>query len=263
MGGDPGAKRGGGGDSGTGESSKGGRGSFGGACQSWGWRASWGVCASGGNLCWASCRGIRGVGHAAAAGMAHAQQGQFTTFNNMIVSHAEYTNLVDAETQAAFLRVRAGVKPTPTEAFKDGPGDLTVLARSLQTVLRLATVIMVDRHYGPNEELGLALVHSAFDGDALSLSRKAFADTPPSDGLQPGMDNACSAFRPTMCHCRTYCVRSAPCQEARSDHMGHFPPDPGGCCATLYLITLDHIGALFHGCPQCHYEGRYEPAVNG
>jgi hypothetical protein len=45
--------------------------------------------------------------------------------------------------------------------------------------------------------------------------------------------------------------------------MGQFPPDPGGCVATLDLITLDHIGALFHGCPQRHYEGRYESTVNG
>jgi hypothetical protein len=28
-------------------------------------------------------------------------------------------------------------------------------------------------------------------------------------------------------------------------------------------ITLDHIGALLHGGPQRHYEGSYEPVVNG
>jgi hypothetical protein len=31
----------------------------------------------------------------------------------------------------------------------------------------------------------------------------------------------------------------------------------------LDLIALDPIGALFHGCPQRHYEGRYESTVNG
>jgi hypothetical protein len=69
----------------------------------------------------------------------------------------------------------------PTEPFKDGPGDLTVLVRALQTVLRLATAITVERHYGPNEELGLEVLHSSFDGVALSLAHTALADTPPSD----------------------------------------------------------------------------------
>ena len=48
----------------------------------------------------------------------------------------------------------------PTEPFKDSPGDLTVLVLALQTVLRLATAITVERHYGPNEELGLEVLHS-------------------------------------------------------------------------------------------------------
>ena len=29
------------------------------------------------------------------------------------------------------------------------------------------------------------------------------------------------------------------------------------------MLALDHLGALFHGGPQRHYEGSYEPAVNG
>lgn len=123
--------------------------------------------------------GAAGCGHAAAAGM--AQQGPFTTFNSMFTAYEAYTRLPD-DAKEVFLRARAGFKHTPTEPLKDGPGDITVLARALQAALRVATAITVSRTYGPNEELGIALFHSAFDGDALSLARTALADTAPSDG---------------------------------------------------------------------------------
>jgi len=77
--------------------------------------------------------------------------------------------------------VRVSNTLRPTEPLKDGPCDITVLARALQAALRVATVITVSRTYGPNEELGIALFHSVFDGDALSLARTALADTSPSD----------------------------------------------------------------------------------
>jgi hypothetical protein len=123
--------------------------------------------------------GATGVGHAAVAGM--SQQGPFTTFNSMFTSHEAYTNLAD-DAREAFLRARAGFKHTLTEAFKDGPGDITVLARALQAALRVATAITVLHTYGPNEELGIVLFNSGFNVDGLSLAPTAFADTPPSDG---------------------------------------------------------------------------------
>ena len=110
-----------------------------------------------------------------------AQQGPFTTLNSMLTAHAAYTDLPDDAAREAFIRARAGFKNTQTETLKDGPGDLTVLGRALQAVLRVATAITVARYFGPNEELGNALLLSAFDGDALSLARTALADTPPSD----------------------------------------------------------------------------------
>ncbi len=116
-------------------------------------------------------------GHAAAAGM--AQQGPFTTFNSMLAAYVVYTNLPDEEREA-FFRARASFKHTQTEMLKDGPGDLTVLGQALQAVLRVATAITVTRYFGPNEELGIALLLSVFDGDALSLARTSLADTPPS-----------------------------------------------------------------------------------
>ncbi len=168
--------------------------------------------------------GAAGVGHAAEAGMAQAQQGPFTTFNNMLASHAEYTNLADDESLSAFLRVRAGVKTTQTEAFKDGPVDLTVLARALQMVLRLATAIMVGRHYGPNEELGLARFHSAFDGDALSLARTALADTPPSDGGRAA-EGASVSVRTGASVVRRARMHNSPARRRRSIMLPASPRD--------------------------------------
>ena len=126
--------------------------------------------------------GVTGVGHAAAEGMAQAQQGQFATLDGMLTSYVGDTTLPDAAAQEALLRVRAGFKPTPAETFKDGPGDLTVLGRALETILKVATTVTVTRYYGPNEELGIALLLPVFDGDAVSLARTTLADTPPSDG---------------------------------------------------------------------------------
>jgi hypothetical protein len=121
-----------------------------------------------------------GVGHAAAAGMDQAQQGPFTTLNSMLAAHAAYTILPENEREF-FFRTCAGYKPTPAEMLKDGPGDITVLGQEIQAALRVATAIMATLYYGPNEELGVAHFHSAFDGDTLSLARTALADTPPSD----------------------------------------------------------------------------------
>jgi hypothetical protein len=99
----------------------------------------------------------------------------------MLTSHDAYTNL-PADVKEAFLRAHASVKHTQTETLKDCPGDLTVLGRTLQAVLRVATAITVTPYFGPNEELGIAFLLSVFDGDALSLARTALADTTPSDG---------------------------------------------------------------------------------
>jgi len=114
--------------------------------------------------------------------MAQAQQGPFTTFNSMLASHMAYTNLA-YDMQEAFFRACAGFKHTPTEPLKDCPGDITVLGRALQAALSVATAITVSRSYGPNEELGIELLHSTFDGDVLSLAHTALAATPPSDGV--------------------------------------------------------------------------------
>jgi hypothetical protein len=57
-----------------------------------------------------------------------------------------------------------------------------VLAKELQAALKLATVITTLRTYGTNEDIGVALLCSAFDGDALNLAHTTLSDTPPSDG---------------------------------------------------------------------------------
>ena len=46
----------------------------------------------------------------------------------------------------------------------------------------MATAITTSRTYGTNEDIGVALLCSVFDGDTLNLARTSLSDTPPSDG---------------------------------------------------------------------------------
>jgi hypothetical protein len=127
----------------------------------------------------AGAGGAAGVVQAAAAGM--AAQGPLATFEGMLTSYVAYRAL-PADEQRAHLQARAHFKHPPTETFKDGPGDLTVMAQVLQAALKVATAITTSRAYGTNEDIGVALLCAAFAGDALSLVRTALSDTPQSDG---------------------------------------------------------------------------------
>ena len=102
-------------------------------------------------------------------------------FAGMLTSYGTYNALPDDE-KRAYLQARANFKHPQTETLKDGPGDLTVMAKALQAALKVATTITTSRTYGTNEDIGEALWYSAFDGDALALARTALSDTPPSDG---------------------------------------------------------------------------------
>jgi len=84
--------------------------------------------------------GAAGVGQAAAAGMAQAQQGLLATFACMLTSYATYNALTDDE-KRAYLQARASFKHPQTELLKDGPGDITVMAKALQAALKVATAI--------------------------------------------------------------------------------------------------------------------------
>ena len=88
--------------------------------------------------------GVAGVGHAASAGMAQAQQGPLATFAGMLASYGTYTALTDDE-KRAYLQARASFKHPQTEPLKDGPGDITVLAKALQAALKVATAITTSR----------------------------------------------------------------------------------------------------------------------
>jgi hypothetical protein len=113
--------------------------------------------------------------------MAQAHQGSLATFGGMLTSYVAYNALTDDE-KRAYLQARASFKHPPTEPLKDGPGDITVMAKALQAALKVATAITTSRTYGTNEDIGVALLCSAFDGDTLSLAPAALSDTPPSDG---------------------------------------------------------------------------------
>jgi len=110
-----------------------------------------------------------------------AAQGPLATFAGMLTSYVTYNDLLDDE-KRTYLQARANFKHQQTETLKDGPGDLTVMAKAMQAALKVATAITTSRAYGPNEDIGESLLCSAFDGDALALARTALSDTPPSDG---------------------------------------------------------------------------------
>jgi hypothetical protein len=113
--------------------------------------------------------------------MAQAQQGPLASFASMITSYATYNALTDDE-KRAYLRASFSFKHPQTEPFKDGPGDITVMAKALQAALKVTTTITTSITYGTQEDIGVALLCSAFDGDALNLARTTLSDTPPSDG---------------------------------------------------------------------------------
>ena len=84
----------------------------------------------------------------------------------MITSYATYNALTDDE-KRAYLRASFSFKHPQTEPFKDGPGDITVMAKALQAALKVTTTITTSITYGTQEDIGVALLCSAFDGDAL------------------------------------------------------------------------------------------------
>jgi hypothetical protein len=113
--------------------------------------------------------------------MAQTQQGPLATFDSMLTSYGSYNALTDDE-KRAYLQARASFKHPPTEPLKDGPGDITVMAKAIQAALKVATAITTSRTYGTNEDIGVALLCSAFDGDTLNLAHTALSDTQQSDG---------------------------------------------------------------------------------
>ena len=111
--------------------------------------------------------------------------GPLATLAGMLTAHVTYYNLPDDD-KTAYLKARASFKHPPTEPLRDGPGDITVLAQVLQAVLKVATAVTTSRTFGTNEDIGEALLCSAFADDALNLARTALSDTPPSNNVVRG-----------------------------------------------------------------------------
>jgi len=111
----------------------------------------------------------------------------------MRTAYLAYCDLADDE-KRAFLQARASFKHPPTETFKDGPGDIMVMAKAMQAGLKVATMITTSRTFGPQEDIGVALLCAAFDGDALNMVRTALSDTPQSDGATFRLHGALIAF---------------------------------------------------------------------
>ena len=85
-----------------------------------------------------------------------AALGPLATFAEMRTSYRTYCDLADDE-KRAYLQARASFKHPPPETFKDGPGDITVLAKVLQAALKVANAITTSRTYGTQEDIGTAL----------------------------------------------------------------------------------------------------------
>ena len=122
-----------------------------------------------------------------------AAQGPLATFAEMRTAYLAYCDLADDE-KRVFLQARASFKHPPPETFKDGPGDIMVMAKAMQAGLQVATAITTSRTFGPQEDIGVALLCAAFDGDALNMVRTALADTPQSDGATFRLHGALIAF---------------------------------------------------------------------
>ncbi len=88
--------------------------------------------------------------------MAQAQPGPLATLACMLTSYVTYYALPDDD-KRAYLQARASFKHSQTEPLKDGPGDITVMAKALQAVLKVATVVTTSHVYGNNEDIGETL----------------------------------------------------------------------------------------------------------
>jgi hypothetical protein len=185
-----------------------------------------------------------------------AAQGPLDTFAGMLTSYVSYRALTDDE-KRAYLQARAHFKHPQTETFKDGPGDLTVMAQSLQAALKVATAITTSRAYGPNEDIGVALLCSAFDGDALALVRTALSDTPPSDGATFRLHDALIALL------RAYLPPLAAklWRDAGNDLV--FPPNfSQGWTSIVRLYDLQCVIAQLTAA-ETHYVKRLDPPTWG
>jgi len=198
--------------------------------------------------------GAAGGVQAAAAGM--AAQGPLDTFAEMLASYRAYRALTDDE-KRAYLQAPANFKHPQTGTFKDGPGDLTVMAQALQAVLKVATAITTSHAYGPNEDIGVALLYSAFDGDALALARTALSDTPQSDGATFRLHGALFALL------RAYLPPRAAKLWRDEGDVFVFPPNfSQGWTSLVRLYDLQCVIAQLTAA-EAHYVKRLDPPTWG
>lgn len=121
----------------------------------------------------------------------------------------------------------------------------------------MATAITVARYFGPNEELGVAFLLSAFDGDALSLARTALTDAPLSDGETFRLHGALLAML------RAYLPPRAAklWRDACNDFV--FPPNfSQGWTALVRLFDLQCVIAALTAA-DAHYVKRLDPPTWG
>ena len=98
----------------------------------------------------------------------------------LAAAYAHFAAL-EATAQKDYLADRKNFKPPPgMPPFPHGPGAIEIFALVYEVVRKLAHTLLVGRFFGPQEDLGVSYVLSAFTDDAVAVVRTAIEDTPES-----------------------------------------------------------------------------------
>ena len=100
--------------------------------------------------------------------------------DQLVIAHNQFQGL-EPNAQAEWMRKRRSYKPVVGPSFSQAPGNIDVLAKVYEIVRKLADLLSSGRFFGAQEDLGVACILSAFDGDAVAVARTAIDDAPPSD----------------------------------------------------------------------------------
>ena len=99
--------------------------------------------------------------------------------DQLISAHNHFQGL-EANAQTVWINERRTFKPVVGPSFSQAPGTIDVFAMVYAIVRKLADLLSSGRFFGAQEDLGVACILSAFDGDAVAVARTAIDDAPPS-----------------------------------------------------------------------------------
>ena len=95
-------------------------------------------------------------------------------FERLTQEYQECLALADVEDQLVFLDTRKSYRPVlGVSPFGQGLGDMAVFATMHEMTRKLAHMLLVGHYYGPEEDLGISFILSAFTKDAVAIARTA------------------------------------------------------------------------------------------